>query len=130
MNMSLTKQDLMAIQGLITTANTQLEARLVEEIDKIETSLWGKFLKRIDEVEASLWGKFITRLDRVETSLWGRFLKRIDKLDDDLSVQMENGLQEVRLGVGQLKRVQQAEMERNDRQDRLITKIRKILHAI
>lgn len=78
-------------------------------------------------------------------------MTRIDDLDDVLSMQMEHGLQEVRdqltatngqlshvsrevssikETVSRIERVQQAELERNDRQDEAIKQLRKNLHAV
>lgn len=65
-----------------------------------------------------------------------RMIARIDDLDDTLSMQTERGLQEVRdqvvavkVVVDRIDGVQQAELERNDRQDAAIHQIRDSLHA-
>lgn len=68
--------------------------------------------------------------------LEAKLVARIDELDDRLSMQTEHRLQEVRDQIQAVKevvdridRVQQAELERNDRQDAAIRRIRKNLHA-
>ncbi len=75
-------------------------------------------------------------LDIANQRLETRLIKRIEELDDTLMIQTENGLQAIRDQVGkvqatvdQIKRAQQAEQERNDRQDNGIKRIRKALHA-
>lgn len=72
----------------------------------------------------------------LETRLEAKLVARIDELDDRLSMQTEHGLQEVRDQIQSVKevvdridRVQQAELERNDRQDATIHQMRKSLHA-
>jgi hypothetical protein len=91
-SMSLTKQDLAAIEKLIKTFSNTLEDRLTA---------------------------------------------RVDDLDDTLSMQTENGLQEVRDQVSAVKevvdridRVQHTELERSDRQETAISQIRKSLRAV
>lgn len=61
---------------------------------------------------------------------------RIAIFEENLKIQIENGLQEIRDQVNDIRdivnrteRVQQAELERNDKQDTDIKKIRKALHA-
>jgi radical SAM superfamily enzyme len=67
----------------------------------------------------------------------------LEEFEERLKIQMETGLQEVRnqvsnlqasvnrieVTVDSIERVQQAELERNDKQDVAIKKIRKALHA-
>lgn len=73
-----------------------------------------------------------TSANRLEVS----FIKRIDELDDTLSMQMEQGLQEVRDQVSEVKQivnrienVQLREITRVDGHETSIVNIRKALHA-
>lgn len=88
-----------------------------------------------------------TMINDSNDSLEARLIARIDDLDDALSVQTERGLQEIRDqlaavdgrlsgGIAAIKEtvlridhVQQAELERDDRQDAAIHQIRESLHA-
>ena len=75
----------------------------------------------------------------VETSAHAtenRVIKRINELDDTLSIQMENGLQEVRdqifevqKTVNRMEKVQLREIIRVDGHETSIINIRKSLHA-
>lgn len=72
----------------------------------------------------------------LETRLETRLVAQVDELIDQLAMQTEYGLQEVRDQIQAVKevvdridRVQQSEIERNDRQDTAIHHIRKSLHA-
>ena len=77
--------------------------------------------------------------DIVDTSVSAsetRLIKRIDELDDTLSIQMENGLQEVRdqifevqKTVNRMEKVQLREIIRVDGHETSIINIRKSLHA-
>lgn len=62
-----------------------------------------------------------------------RLIKRIDELDDTLSIQMENGLQEVRdelrVTADRIEKVQLRETIRVDEQGISISHIRKALHT-
>lgn len=83
-------------------------------------------------------------IDTANARLETRLIKRIDELDDTLSLQTAAGFNEVhkRINglstklshveqtVGRIERVQQAELERNDKQDLGIQKIRETLHAV
>ena len=80
----------------------------------------------IDERVLPMFGKLESRLT-----------KRIDDLDDSLSMQMENGLQEVRDQISSVKetverieRVQLVEIDRNNQQDQTIAKMRRALQAV
>lgn len=62
-----------------------------------------------------------------------RLIKRIDELDDTLSIQMENGLQEVRdelrATADRIEKVQLREAIRMDEHGISISQIRKALHS-
>ena len=60
----------------------------------------------------------------------------LEEFEERFSIKVENGFQEIRNQLNQLQntvdsieRVQHAELERNDRQDADLKKIRKALHA-
>ena len=78
----------------------------------------------------------LAAIERLIEASESRLIARIDDLDDVLSLQTEHGLQEIRDQLSDVKEVvdriesvQQAELERNDRQDFAIKQIRKSLHA-
>ena len=114
----MTKADLHAIKQLIDSSIDERIPRIIDRrvqpmLDKLE----DKTFKRMDNLEAKL-------------------TKRIDNLDDTLSLQMENGLQEVRVQivgvqetVARIEQVQQAEIERADRQETTIKKLRQKLRT-
>lgn len=143
MSTTLTRDDLVAIGQLID----ELVPKIIDErVPKIIDDLVPKI---IDERVPALMDERVPvimegRLQAMED----RLVARIDNLDDTLSMQMEHGLQEVRdqvtdvdkrlsgeiseikRTVQRIDRVQQAELERNDRQDAAIYQIRKNLHAV
>lgn len=101
--MSLTQDDLRAIQHLIETSEQHLEQRLLPVI-----------LARIDELDNTLSIQTAKGFEEVHT--------RIDKIELELT--------EVKNTVKRIEKVQQKEIKRTDRHDAAIKHIRAVLRTV
>lgn len=115
--MSLTKGDLKAIQSII---DTRVPVIIDERIPAIILPMFDQFEERLKiQIEAGL--------QEVRDQVNG-LEDKFNSLEAKL-----NGVQatvsRIEVTVGSIERVHYAELERNDRQDVAIQKIRKALHA-
>ena len=105
--MSLTKNDLLEIQKIVSSAVTASEERTAKKIDSAVTASEERVLSKLEQKIDEL--TLLTGQGFNETS------EKIELLDDKI----EN-----------LKRIVEAEVKRNDRHETTITKIRKQLRAV
>ena len=146
--MSLTKDDLTEIKKIVIEAIGGSEERTVEKIDSAITASEERTAKKIDSAILSSENRTAKKIDSAITASEERTAKKIaeseqrtvsklEKKIDDLTLFTGQGFNEVTGKIDQLddkienvKNIVKAEVERNDKQETTVTKIRKQLRAV
>ncbi|MEK7059567.1 MAG: hypothetical protein AAB971_02315 [Patescibacteria group bacterium] len=118
--MSLTRQDLNAIQRLIDNSCNRLETSLIKRIDELDDTLSMQMEHGLQEVRDQVNGL---------RSEMGGLRSEVDGLRSEVG-ELRSEVGDVKQVVQRTERVLLDEVDRNNQRDKAILKMRKSLHAV